>query len=160
MEVDVSDRPQYHLSKENLAKVFGEWKRRYDEDPDSFQSDEDFKNDPPKTYGEEIQYLKGWITNRMAWIDAQFPPPPLPSHPGGFMGGTNFVTLSAPTGQIFFTVDGSDPRFAGGATSTVAQVYQAPINVSNSVSTTVRAQKDNRWSPPVTSRFIKTASAR
>ena len=48
----MSDRPQYHLSKENLAKVFGEWKRRYDEDPDSFQSDEDFKNDPPKTYGE------------------------------------------------------------------------------------------------------------
>jgi hypothetical protein len=113
----------------------------------------------PKTYDEEIQYLKTWITNRLAWIDSQFPPPPLPSRPGGLLVTNDVITFSAPTGQIFFTVDGSDPRFTGGITSKVAHVYQAPISVSNSVSITARAQKDNRWSSPVTSRFIKTASA-
>jgi hypothetical protein len=111
-----------------------------------------------KTYDEEIQYLKTWITNRLAWIDGQFPPVPQPSRLGGMLDTNAVITFSAPTGQIFFTVDGSDPRFAGGTTSTVARVYQAPINVTNSVSITARAQKDNRWSSPVTSRFIKTAS--
>jgi len=113
---------------------------------------------PAKTYEEEIQYLKTWITNRLAWIDGQFPPVPRPSRPGGMLDTNAVITFSAPTGQIFFTIDGSDPRFAGGTTSKVARVYQAPIDVTNSVSITARAQKDNRWSSPVTSRFIKTAS--
>lgn len=44
--------PQYHLSREDMAAAFEEWKRRYDADPEGFQSDEDFKADPPQSYGE------------------------------------------------------------------------------------------------------------
>ena len=46
------ERQQYHLSAVTLAKVFEEWKRRWDEDPDSFDSDEEFKAQKPETYGE------------------------------------------------------------------------------------------------------------
>ena len=55
MEVVVSDeseKPRYYLGQEDLAKVFEEWKRRWDEDPDSFESDEEFKAQKPETYGE------------------------------------------------------------------------------------------------------------
>jgi hypothetical protein len=111
-----------------------------------------------KSYEEEIQYLKTWITNRMAWIDAQFPPPPQPSHISGTAGTNDVLTFTAPAGQVYFTLDGSDPRLPGGATSSVARPSQAPIVVTNTVSIMARTQKDNRWSSAVTSRFIKTAS--
>jgi hypothetical protein len=111
-----------------------------------------------KTYDEEIQYLKTWITNRMAWIDAQFPPPPQPSRLAGAPSTNDVLTFSAPAGQVYFTLDGSDPRLPGGATSSAARAIQMPIVVTNSVSIMARTRKDDRWSSAVTSRFVKTSS--
>jgi hypothetical protein len=107
-----------------------------------------------KTYDDEIQYMKGWITNRLAWMNSQFVSPPSPSTTGGTQAGTNVLTFSAPAGQVYFTMDGTDPRAGGGAVSAVARPYQAPVALTNTVTITARTQKENRWSNPVTVRIV------
>ena len=107
-----------------------------------------------KTYEDDVHYMKSWITNRLAWMNAQFVAPPLPSHPGGIVTNCINLALSAPTGQVYFTIDGSDPRVSGGTRSSVAQAYQAPISVTNTVTVTARTQKENRWSSPVTVKVV------
>jgi hypothetical protein len=107
-----------------------------------------------KTYEEDIQYLKSWITNRLSWMNAQFVAAPSPSHPGGVITNSNALAFSAPAGQVFFTTDGSDPRIGGGTPSSAAKPYQAPIAVTNSMTVTARTQKENRWSSPVVLKFV------
>lgn len=40
------------MTTEQLALVFEEWKRRYDADPNLFDSCEAFEKEPPKSYGD------------------------------------------------------------------------------------------------------------
>ncbi len=107
-----------------------------------------------KTYDEDVGYMKDWITNRLAWVNAQFVAPPLPSIAAGT--NTNLLSFSAPSGQIYFTLDGSDPRISGGTASSAARPYQSSIPVTNNVTVIARAQKDKRWSPPVTVKLDPT----
>ena len=101
-----------------------------------------------KTYDEDVQYLKTWMTNRFAWLDAQLVPPPVISR-AVVAPQTNAISFNAPTGQVYFTVDGTDPRLPGGNVSPVAQVYQAPVQVTNRVALRARTRNQNRWSSPV-----------
>lgn len=39
-------------TKERLAEIFEEWKRRYDADPEGFQSHEAFQAESPQSYGD------------------------------------------------------------------------------------------------------------
>jgi len=101
-----------------------------------------------KTYDEDIQYLKTWITNRFAWMDAQLVPAPVISR-AIVAPQTNAISFNSPTGQVYFTVDGSDPRLPGGNVSPAAQVYQSPVAVTNRVALRARTRNQNRWSSPV-----------
>jgi hypothetical protein len=48
--------------------------------------------------------------------------------------------MTAPAGAtIYYTVDGSDPRLAGGAISPTAQVYRAPVAITSNTLMTARA---------------------
>ena len=62
------------------------------------------------TYAEEVEFMKDWIVKRLAWIDAQFVAPP--SFSLSSLGGEGSIqlTLTAPKGDIYYTLDGSDPR--------------------------------------------------
>jgi len=102
-----------------------------------------------KTYEEEIQNLKTWITNRMAWIDAQFVPPPAISHVAASTDTADALSFAAPTGQIYFTTDGTDPRHASGDVSGNARVYESPVSLTNAAVIVARARHTNRWSSPV-----------
>ena len=97
----------------------------------------------------EIQYLKDWSTNRFAWIDAQFVPPPVISHAVGGSNNTEVVSFAAANGQVYFTTDGSDPRLPGGAVSVVAHEYQAPMPVASPLAIVARTRRTNGWSSPV-----------
>jgi hypothetical protein len=98
------------------------------------------------TYAEEIDWMKKWITTRLAWIDKQFPPVPSAAVHTSTNGVT--VTLTAPAAKIFYTTDGSDPRAPGGGVSPKAQLYQGPIQVSPGTRLMARLQQDTRWSAP------------
>jgi hypothetical protein len=109
-----------------------------------------------KTWEEDIQYMKTWLTNRLAWMDAQFVPPPVvtrapvaPTTPTA----TNAIGFIARTGQVYFTTDGSDPRHVHGAVSKTARVYQAPVEMPKATKIVARVKNTNGWSSPVAVRL-------
>ena len=57
-------------------------------------------------------------------------------------------TNATTTGDvIYYTVDGSDPRLAGGGVSASAKVYSAALTLSASQTVTVRILNGSTWSP-------------
>ncbi len=105
-----------------------------------------------KTYDEEILYLKTWSSNRLAWMQAQFIPPPrlYPVEPE-VAAGTTLVLTSA-VGRVYFTLDGTDPRLVGGAVSSTARTCDPPLTVTNELRIFARAHQDQRWSSPLRAR--------
>jgi hypothetical protein len=87
--------------------------------------------------------MKEWIAKRLAWIEGQFIQPPSAAHADGK------VSLAAPKGKIHYTLDGSDPRAAGGAIAGSAQTYDAPIAIPSGKPLFARALHNNRWSGPL-----------
>ncbi|MFP6874836.1 MAG: CotH kinase family protein [Verrucomicrobiales bacterium] len=61
----------------------------------------------------EVSHLKGWLQARAEWIDSQYLSPPVLNHPGGVVA-EGFALLMSGDGEIYFTLDGSDPRVIGG----------------------------------------------
>ena len=57
---------------------------------------------------------------------------------GGFVqSGFSFAMAQGnPGGTIYFTLDGTDPRLIGGATSGLAQTYLAPVSVDGNLTAT------------------------
>ena len=60
----------------------------------------------------EIQHIKDWLASRTAWIDSQYVGAPVPSSSGGQVTNSFQLSLSAPIGVVYYTLDGSDPRVA------------------------------------------------
>ncbi len=67
----------------------------------------------------EINHLKSWLGTRVAWIDGQFAKPPVATPASGAITAGSTVTLANPngTGEIWYTLDGTDPRVFGPASS-------------------------------------------
>ncbi len=102
-----------------------------------------------KTYEDEINYMKGFISQRLTWVDRQFIAAPEVAAAGAGQGGDRGrVTLSASAARIYFTLDGSDPRTSGGQPSPQAKVYQTPLSVPSGAKLMARAWQDGRWSAP------------
>ena len=76
-----------------------------------------------RTYDEEINWMKGWLEDRLTWMDSQIAaefgsaPPDLNPAGGHFDDSLN-LTMSAPSGTIYYTLDGNDPA--------QSQTLQAP----------------------------------
>jgi hypothetical protein len=105
------------------------------------------------TYAEEIDWMKDWIRKRIAWMDAQFPAAPaLSLKPGAVPRGSK-LTLRAPAGRIYYTLDGTDPRAPGGGAAKAAQSYSSAIVLNENATVFCRAQRDKRWSYPAVTRF-------
>jgi len=74
------------------------------------------------TYQSEVEWMKDWLTDRLEWIETQsrgisgFARPPELSQYGGEVVDGFQLTMSESNGwgggEIYFTVDGSDPRVA------------------------------------------------
>ena len=101
-----------------------------------------------KSYEDEINYMKGFITQRMAWVDRQFIAVPQGELSAGQGNGGRTLTLSSSSPRVYVTVDGSDPRASGGQPSATAAVYQSPMSVSAGAKVMARAWQDGRWSAP------------
>jgi len=67
-----------------------------------------------KTFYEEINWMRGWIADRLAWMDGRIAtefaaaPPAFNPHGGHFSDRLD-LTMAAPNGAIYYTLDGNDP---------------------------------------------------
>ena len=94
--------------------------------------------------------MKDWITKRFAWIDAQFLSAPTLTVTNA--GASQQLTLTTPKGEIYFTLDGSDPRQSGGKPAPNALKYSSPIGTPKS-KLFARSYDGTRWSSPTLRNF-------
>ena len=73
-----------------------------------------------QTYEDELDIMRMWLHDRLAWMDAQFLAAPQLSRDGGAIDVGAAVTASTPIGTVYYTTDGSDPRLPNGRPSTAA----------------------------------------
>jgi hypothetical protein len=110
------------------------------------------------TFDQEVNWLKVWTKDRVAWIDRQFPAAPkLSEKPGPVAPGTK-LTLTG-SGDIFYTLDGTDPRASGGAKAKGVKKYDGPITVDRETKITARTMRGSNWSAPVMGTFTTAQTA-
>jgi hypothetical protein len=97
------------------------------------------------SYAEEVDWMKKYIQTRLDWIDQQFISPPKLSK--GASGGA--VELASSGGEIYFTLDGTDPRSSGGVLSDKARRYDKSLPLGKGAALFARVRQDNRWSGPL-----------
>jgi len=95
------------------------------------------------SFDEEVAWMKKFIQARLDWIEKQFLPVPKIAVTSG---GSSSVKLSAAAGDIYFTLDGTDPRASGGGVAPGAQVYHASMPARPGTKLFARVHQDNRWS--------------
>jgi hypothetical protein len=100
------------------------------------------------TYDSEVNWMKNWIKNRLAWIDRQYLRSPQFSETAGQVKAGTKLGIQAERGEIYYTTDGSDPRASGGGKSASARQFSEPISVDKEVIVTARLRRGQLWSPP------------
>ena len=65
----------------------------------------------------EVSHMKSWLVARTEWVDAQYLVPPAFNTAGGVITDPLQLVMGSPDGQVFYTVDGTDPRAPGGTAS-------------------------------------------
>lgn len=65
---------------------------------------------------------------------------------GGAVAKGYGLAMSAPSGTIYYTTDGTDPRLRGGAISPTAKTYAVPVTLNESVRVKARVFRDAQWS--------------
>ena len=102
----------------------------------------------------EIQHLKTWLRQRVEWIDSQWLVTPTfdVATPQVPVGAT--VVLGAPQGQIYYTLDGSDPRGENGVVRSEAHLAPGPIAVNGFTQIVARAYRQGHG--PTTQGYIPT----
>jgi len=85
------------------------------------------------TYQQEINWMKGWIEDRLIWMDREIgrefaAAPPVFNQQGGHVTEGFNLTMAAPYGTIYYTLDGADPRLSepsgGGTISSTTLVVE------------------------------------
>lgn len=98
------------------------------------------------TYAEEVAWMRQWLIDRLAWMDAQLGPPPVFSVQGGMVPRDTLLSISTAAGDIHYTTDGSDPRLPGGAVNPTAQIYSGPVALVEDVRVRARSFDAGAWS--------------
>ncbi len=81
---------------------------------------------------------QGWFPN----VDA-----PAFNQNGGWVAAGFSLTITAPTGTVWYTLNGSDPRLKGGAINTsAATAYSGPVTLTKSTHVKARVLSGNIWS--------------
>ena len=96
---------------------------------------------------------------RIAWIDSQFLPAPAFSQKEGPISPGAKLTLRAPVGKVYYTLDGTDPRAPGGAVAAQAHQYSSSLTLNESARVFARARNEDDWSGPALAKYTVTAAA-
>jgi hypothetical protein len=110
-----------------------------------------------RTYSDEVDILRLWMTQRTAWIDSQFTRRPVLTPAGGVAN----PQITATTGTIYYTLDGSDPRLPGGNVrpGALTAATGTTLTINGSTLVTARAKNGNLWSAPATGYFFTQPAA-
>lgn len=95
------------------------------------------------TYTAEVNVMKNWLSNRVAYFDSQMAARPTLSSSGGRVEPGHTVTLSRPAGStVYYTLDGIDPRRAYGTNELApgALLYIGPITINANSRLVARAR--------------------
>ena len=65
---------------------------------------------------------------------------------GGEIANPVSVTISAPTGTIYYTIDGTDPRLTGGALNSSSRTYAKALTIIGKGTLKARAKSGSVWS--------------
>ena len=89
----------------------------------------------------EVSHLSNWLLARMAWIDGNLvDAPTLGTTPGSVSAGSQITLVSNQSGaDLYYTLDGTDPRSEGGGLSSSATLYTGPLTINATAQITVRA---------------------
>ena len=116
--------------------------------------------------------MKAWISNRTDFMDRQFVSPPRLATPSGRVASGFGAEIIAPTGlttSVYYTTDGSDPRWPGGKANPKARRYTgSPITLEanaklvarsvNPVHTALTGANNppliSIWSGPVSATYV------
>ena len=71
--------------------------------------------------------------------------PAFSQHGGNVQPGFS-LTMSAPAGTIYYTLDGSDPRLRGGTVSPAARVYSGAVVLTETTEVKARVLSGSTWS--------------
>lgn len=95
-----------------------------------------------------VSTIQGYMNQRSGIVlnqlraDGLYPATVAPtfSQFGGAVNRGYRLTMNAPAGTIYYTLDSSDPRLAGGAISPGAQVYSGALTINESAQVKARAR--------------------
>src|SRR5207247_6402009 len=79
---------------------------------------------------DEVKLLKDWITGRLNWIDSQDFPSPVTEVVHDPASPIPELKMASLLGRIYYTVDGSDTRAAGGQACKRGMGERAPSAVA------------------------------
>ncbi len=108
---------------------------------------EDWALEMSRVYGDYFNQRTGIVLGQLT-AKGLYPNVDAPSlNPnGGLVPPGSTVTMAAPAGTIYYTLDGSDPRLRGGGVAATAQIYSSPLTLSQSVRIKARALSGGTWS--------------
>jgi len=146
------------------ARNFAKWT--------SYPPRADYDGNGVTNHVDEIYHIKSWLAQRAGWIDAQFVRRPLFSRATGIVDAGTTVTLTAPSGgQVYYTLDGTDPRAPGGDLAPGATLYSEPITINTTTRVTARVLNSSwgaflgtntankiPWSGPTAESFLVDAA--
>ncbi|HTD65887.1 MAG TPA: CotH kinase family protein, partial [Candidatus Limnocylindria bacterium] len=98
----------------------------------------------PGTYQGEVDFQKRWLLEHVHFMDTNLLNRPSHNLPEGQVPLGAVMTLADNSGkagtQIYYTLDGSDPRGLQGVINPAALLYTAPITITNNVRIRARAR--------------------
>jgi len=110
-------------------------------------------------YQGEVNHLKQWLADRVDFMDSQFVTPATFSSDGGQIIPGLALSMGAPVGTTYYTLDGTDPRLTSGTVSKRAMQYRNPVPITQT--TEVKARVHNPYhvsltgagNPPLSSQW-------
>lgn len=102
------------------------------------------------TYREEVDWMKDWLTKRLAWMDEQFVKRARLENPTPPAGGQRVLRGQVSRGELVYRLDGRDPRAAGGGISDGARTASGDVQIALQAREEFfgRVRLEGRWSPP------------
>ena len=101
-----------------------------------------------KSHQAQVGWLKQFVSERLSWMDKQFPPPPRIRLRA--VGDSKFaVAIQTATAgaSIVFTTDGTEPRGMDGKPSATSEIWEPnmPLTVSKPVIVKARTFQAGKW---------------